>query len=951
MPCWVRWPRPIYGDPSRHLGVVGVTGTAGKTTTCYLLEAALAADGSTTGLIGTVETRIDGEVAPSALTTPEAPDLQALFAVMLERGVRVVAMEVSSHALSLGRVAGTSYAVGAFSNLSQDHLDFHHDMEDYFAAKSMLFDGRAARHVIMVDDVWGRRLAAAHPDALTVSSTDRATDHPPIPADWSVLDVEQRAGGVQHVTLQGPGGRQVTLDLALPGAFNVANAALALACVDALGRDVQRAAKAMASIAVPGRMERVVAGQDYLAVVDYAHKPAALAAVLDAISEGLTGRLIVVIGAGGARDPGKRPMMGAETARRADLVIVTDDNPRSEDPAEIRRQVLDGARRFAEARHVQILEIGDRRAAIRAAVAAARSGDAVVIAGKGHEQGQDVGGVIHPFSDRQELHRPRSPPRWVPAAHDRDEPRAGRRRDRPAGRIRLGRCLRAVGGVRHPPDHPRRAVRRAARGARRRSRLRRRRRGRPERSRCSARRRSTRTCRCCGSPDDPANTAVLAALGALARASVTALVREHGLEVIGVTGSSGKTSTKDLIAAVLTSAVDDPGRVIAPPESFNNELGHPYTALRATPDTRFLVLELSARGIGHICDAGPGGAAADRCGAQRRIGAHRRIRLRRGHRHREIRTGAITSVRRRRRRGDPERRRPAGAADGRGDQRAGGAGRHQPGRDRPSAGRRPGRRRHAPGSPWSPRRAARRSTLGVIGAHQVGNALTAAAVGRAVGMDVGTVAAALSGDAGRLPVADGDHRTARRHHRDQRRLQRQPALDEGRPAALSQIGRGRRTWAVLGEMAELGPETIPAHDQIGRLVVRLGHRPADRWSGPARPGPAAAPEPAPCTWGRIWKGRGAVSRCRSPTPWTTPRRSSRRNWSRETWCWSRHHGPPVWRRVALRLIADAPVRPRPGDRTARRRAPAPRPGRPAGEDDPHRGDRRARPSPSCSPPT
>ncbi len=188
----------IYGDPSRRLGVVGVTGTAGKTTTCYLLEAALAADGSTTGLIGTVETRIDGEVAPSALTTPEAPDLQALFAVMVERGVRVVAMEVSSHALSLGRVAGTSYAVGAFSNLSQDHLDFHHDMEDYFAAKSMLFDGRAARHVIMIDDVWGRRLAAAHPDALTVSSTDE-------PADWSVTAVEPLTGGVQHVTLRGPG--------------------------------------------------------------------------------------------------------------------------------------------------------------------------------------------------------------------------------------------------------------------------------------------------------------------------------------------------------------------------------------------------------------------------------------------------------------------------------------------------------------------------------------------------------------------------------------------------------------------------------------------------------------------------------------------------------------------------------------------------------------------------
>ncbi len=388
----------IYGDPSRHLAVVGVTGTAGKTTTCYLLEAALAADGSTTGLIGTVETRIGGEVAPSALTTPEAPDLQALFAAMVERGVRVVAMEVSSHALSLGRVAGTSYAVGAFSNLSQDHLDFHHDMDEYFAAKSMLFDGRAARHVIMVDDVWGERLAAAHPEALTVSAVDR-------PADWSVRGVVQRAGGVQHVMLLGPGGRKVSLELALPGGFNVANAALALACVDALGRDVEQAARALATVAVPGRMERVSVGQDFLAVVDYAHKPAALAAVLAAISQSLTGRLIVVIGAGGARDPGKRPMMGAETARRADLVIVTDDNPRSEDPAEIRRQVLDGAREVANSsgRAVQVVEIADRREAIRAAVQAARSGDAVVIAGKGHEQGQDVDGVVHPFSDRTEL--------------------------------------------------------------------------------------------------------------------------------------------------------------------------------------------------------------------------------------------------------------------------------------------------------------------------------------------------------------------------------------------------------------------------------------------------------------------------------------------------------------------------------------------------------------------
>lgn len=386
----------VYGEPSTRLAVVGITGTAGKTTTGYLLEAALGADGSRTGLIGTVETRIDGRVAPSALTTPEAPDLQALFAVMVESGITTVAMEVSSHALALGRVAGTHYAVAAFTNLSQDHLDFHHDMEDYFRAKELLFDGRAARHVIMVDDSWGERLAARHPGALTVSAAGRA-------ADWTVSRAQPAGAGVQQVTVSGPHG-PLTFELGLPGAFNISNAVVALACVDALGRDVRAAAASLAWVRVPGRMERVTAGQDFLAMVDYAHKPGALAAVLDALREGLTGRLIVAIGAGGERDAGKRPMMGAEAVRRADLVIVTDDNPRSEDPALIRQEVLAGARAAATDRPgTEVLEIGDRRAAIRAAVRAARKGDAVVIAGKGHELGQYVAGVVHPFSDRDEL--------------------------------------------------------------------------------------------------------------------------------------------------------------------------------------------------------------------------------------------------------------------------------------------------------------------------------------------------------------------------------------------------------------------------------------------------------------------------------------------------------------------------------------------------------------------
>ncbi len=394
----------VYGDPSTQLAILGVTGTSGKTTTGYLLEAALGATGARTGLVGTVETRIAGHATKSLLTTPEAPDLQALFAVMVEQGVDAVAMEVSSHALSLGRVGGTRFAVGAFTNLSQDHLDFHPDMESYFQAKALLFDGRAASGVIVVDDEYGRRLAGLHPDAVTVSAEGDPAAH------WSVTSVDSdMAGGApghQRFIVRRPSGAMLEAEVALPGRFNVANAVVALACVDAAGREVEAAAAALRDVVVPGRMERVDAGQDFLAVVDYAHKPAALTAVLESIAAGCAGRLIVVIGAGGDRDAGKRPLMGAAAAALADLLIVTDDNPRSESPAAIRAAVLQGARSTSLRRRrgsADIREVGDRHEAIRVAVAAARTGDAVVIAGKGHEQGQDVGGVVHPFSDRAEV--------------------------------------------------------------------------------------------------------------------------------------------------------------------------------------------------------------------------------------------------------------------------------------------------------------------------------------------------------------------------------------------------------------------------------------------------------------------------------------------------------------------------------------------------------------------
>lgn len=382
----------VYGDPTSRLRVLGVTGTSGKTTVAHLLEAGLRAAGRRTGLVGTVGTRIGTRAVPSAFTTPEAPDLQALFAVMADDGVTDVAMEVSSHALALGRVTGTRFAVGAFTNLSQDHLDFHADMDDYFAAKASLFaPGRTEHAVVCVDDEWGARLAARTPGVVTVATS--------CPADWCARDVTTAPDGTQTFTALTPHG-PVPAALRLPGGFNVANALVALACLDAAGVPPAVAAAGL-GVAVPGRMQRVDAGQLFLALVDYAHKPAAVAALLDAVAAQVAGRLIVVLGAGGDRDTAKRPVMGAAAAARAALLIVTDDNPRSEDPAAIRAAVLAGARRTPGRGEVR--EIGDRADAIAAAVAAARPGDAVIVAGKGHETGQRVGDVTHPFDDAAEL--------------------------------------------------------------------------------------------------------------------------------------------------------------------------------------------------------------------------------------------------------------------------------------------------------------------------------------------------------------------------------------------------------------------------------------------------------------------------------------------------------------------------------------------------------------------
>ncbi|GAA3812446.1 UDP-N-acetylmuramoyl-L-alanyl-D-glutamate--2,6-diaminopimelate ligase [Nocardioides panacisoli] len=381
----------VYGDPAAALRMVGVTGTQGKTTVTRLLDGGLDAAGIRSAVVGTVGTRIAGVDVRTALTTPEAPDLHGLFALMREQEVVGCAMEVSSHALVLGRVDGVVFDVAVFLNLGRDHLDFHKDVEDYFQAKAGLFTPERARlGLVDVDDEHGRRLAGEAPIPVrTLSARGRA-------ADWTATDVRTAPDG-SRFTVRGPRGLAVPASVPLPGDFNVSNALAAIAAAVEAGYDAEQVAAGIAaSGGVPGRLERMTTGDEgFTVVVDYAHKPDALEAVLRTLRPVTEGRLIVVIGAGGDRDRGKRPVMGRIASELADLVVVTDDNPRTEDPAQIRREVLAGTDGPAD-----VLEIGDRHAAIAEAIGRAGDGDVVLVAGKGHETGQEIGAVVHPFDDR-----------------------------------------------------------------------------------------------------------------------------------------------------------------------------------------------------------------------------------------------------------------------------------------------------------------------------------------------------------------------------------------------------------------------------------------------------------------------------------------------------------------------------------------------------------------------
>jgi UDP-N-acetylmuramoyl-L-alanyl-D-glutamate--2,6-diaminopimelate ligase len=403
----------VYGEPAGAMTTFAVTGTNGKTTTAYQIEHLLCALGQVTGMVGTVETRIAGHSTEATLTTPEAGDLQALLAVMRESGVTACVMEASSHALAQHRVDGIVFDVAGFTNLSQDHLDFHGDMASYFGAKARLFEAEHARRgVIIVDDDWGVRMARTARIPVTTLRTRPAPASVP-GQGWSVTAVTPFATG-SAFTLTHADGRRISTSTTLPGHFNVANAALALVMVVESGvslGDVARALDATGALAatVPGRMEVVHPGSARRprVIVDFAHNTDALTLAMAALRTTTAGRLVVVFGATGDRDAVKRPAMAGAAVAGADVVYITDDDPHGEDAGSIRETLMDAARHAAtlsasasDGRLVAVAEVAPRADAIRQAIATSRPGDTVLIAGRGHETIQDVAGVGIVLDDR-----------------------------------------------------------------------------------------------------------------------------------------------------------------------------------------------------------------------------------------------------------------------------------------------------------------------------------------------------------------------------------------------------------------------------------------------------------------------------------------------------------------------------------------------------------------------
>ena len=384
----------FYGHPSGELALIGVTGTNGKTTTAFLIDAILRSAGRRTGLMGTIHYRVGDEVFEEPRTTSEGPDLQRYLRRMADAGASHAVMEVSSHGLALDRLCGCEFQAAVFSNLTQDHLDFHGDMESYFQAKLKLFkEFSPANSIVNIDDAYGRRLAAEARGRVWTYALDAG-------ADLGVEELSNSSAGMRFQMVTPAGA--VRVETALIGRHNLSNILAASAACLSQGLTPEEVAAGVASLEnIPGRFEKVDMGQPFLVVVDYAHTEDALARVLEFARPVTERRILTLMGCGGDRDRKKRPLMAAAALRASDYVVMTSDNPRTEDPASILREVESGAA-LAPGSDGRWRSILDRREAIRAIVAEAREGDAVIIAGKGHETYQILGTERTPFDDREE---------------------------------------------------------------------------------------------------------------------------------------------------------------------------------------------------------------------------------------------------------------------------------------------------------------------------------------------------------------------------------------------------------------------------------------------------------------------------------------------------------------------------------------------------------------------
>lgn len=378
----------FFSHPSKKLNLIGVTGTNGKTTTTYLIESILTSAGYRAGLLGTLSARLGREILPQERTTPESYDLQKTLSTMLQRGAEFVVAEISSHAIDLNRIYGCSFKEAIFTNLSQDHLDYHKTLEEYFQVKKRFFNGEVERSIINIDDVFGRRIREGKPDSLSYAVREQA--------DITASGLKFNGKGSSFFIRTPKGSFQACLKL--NGLFNVYNALAATAAAIVFDVPLEAIEKGLEAVeSIPGRFERVEVGQGFMVIVDYAHTPDSLKEALLASREMTKGKIITVFGCGGDRDRHKRPLMGEAAATLSDFTILTSDNPRSEDPEAIIREIEEGMKEVPKAQYRKIV---DRREAIAEALRAAQPGDLILIAGKGHEKEQIFADKIVPFDDR-----------------------------------------------------------------------------------------------------------------------------------------------------------------------------------------------------------------------------------------------------------------------------------------------------------------------------------------------------------------------------------------------------------------------------------------------------------------------------------------------------------------------------------------------------------------------